>query len=431
MNLEAYGDWRKAAEMLAVAAGKSRFVAKQVDRSNLSIGDVTASPEGFRQLIALRKDDFLEDQRTNPPFGTRLVTPLSEVGLIVESSGSSGRGPETHCLTRRDAERLAALWADHLAALGISADDIVALTFPIGMAGGGVKHAAAYVHLGAKTLRIASLKARQKLETMRYYGATVLVATPSYVDRLAVAAEEAGIEPAALGVKRLVVATQSVSADWVRRTEAMWGARLYEWYGTSAGLVAFSCSRGMVDAAGRGTLHWVGGSALSEVVDLENGDLVPDGARGEIVGTPLINEAEPFFRYATGDEVRFIAGGSCSCGSSLPGVESGTVRRLDQMFKVKGVNLWASAVEEELFSLAPVQDYRARLGHDDARHEVVRIEVLAPDGDESLASRIGTILRDTTGIRFEVAVTRRSSEWSHETTGEAAKARRWVDERTL
>jgi phenylacetate-CoA ligase len=431
LDLKAYGDWRKAAKMLAAAAELSGFVAAQLERSNLSVKDATASAEGFRALRPLLKQDFLEDQQAKPPFGRRLVVPLAEIGLIVESSGSSGRGRETHYLTRRDMDRLAALWADHLAALGITSNDIVALTFPIGMAGGGVKHAAAYTYLGAKTLRVSNLSTLQKLDAMRYYSATALVATPSYVDRLAVAAEEVGTSPAALGIKRLVVATQSVSEDWVRRTEAIWGAKLHEWYGTSAGLVAFSCTRGMVDVAGRGTLHWADGSALSEVVNPTTGDLVADGERGELVGTVLINEAEPFFRYATGDEVKFIAGGSCSCGSSLPGIESGTVRRLDQMFKVKGVNLWAAAVEAVLFSLPPVQDYRARFGYDSARREVASIDVLAPQGDDSLASEIGSLLHDSTGIHFVVAVERRSSDWIHETAGEAAKTRRWLDERKL
>jgi hypothetical protein len=34
-----------------------------------------------------------------------------------------------------------------------------------------------------------------------------------------------------------------------------------------------------------------------------------------------------------------------------------------------------------------------------------------------------------TGLGFDVTVSQDPSKWLHETTGEAAKARRWVDER--
>lgn len=431
MELSEFGDWEAVAQMLAKTARRSDFVRRQLKRSGITLGEATNSPDGFRQLMPLRKEDFLEDQHAAPPFGTRLVVPVAELSLIVESSGSSGRGRETHYLTRADVDRLAALWADHLAALGISNEDIVALTFPIGMAGGGVKHAAAYASLGAKVLRVSNLSTAQKIDAMRYYGATALVATPAYVDRLAVAAGDVSVPLTDLGIRRIIVATQSVSTDWVRRTEEVWGARVFEWYGTSAGLVAFTCSRGMVDAGGRGTLHWPGGSALVEVVDPKTGDLVQDGERGEIVGTAIINTAEPFFRYATGDEARFMAAGSCACGSPLAGIESGTIRRLDQMFKIKGINVWPGNVEALLFQLDVVQDYRVHLGYDSARRELVSLDVLAPAGDDALAGEIGRRLHERIGIHFAVAVTRQPSDWSHTTAGEAAKARRWLDERPL
>ena len=56
--------------------------------------------------------------------------------------------------------------------------------------------------------------------------------------------------------------------------------------------------------------------------------------------------------------------------------ESGTVRRLDGMFKVKGVNLWPSHVEAVLFSMANVRDYRVRITLDPQGRETVKMDVL-------------------------------------------------------
>jgi phenylacetate-CoA ligase len=189
----------------------------------------------------------------------------------------------------------------------------------------------------------------------------------------------------------------------------------------------------MVDSRGeRGTLHWDPGFALQEVVDPATGAWVEGDGRGELVGTPLESEAEALFRIGTGDEVRFRPGGSCPCGSRWPGIESGTVRRLDEMFKIKGVNVWPSHVETTLFRFEAVRDYKARIFQDDGGREVVELSVLTRSSSgapERLAGRIGEDLRDATGLSVGVRIVDDPVEWTQQTTGEAGKTRRWSDER--
>jgi phenylacetate-CoA ligase len=426
-----FGDWDATVRTFLRAARRSPFVRRQLERSSLRARDAVSSAEAWRRLVPITKDDLLADQELDPPFGERRCVPVNELGLVVESSGSTGRGREVHYLSRRDNRLLVREWGRYLGAMGIGRDDVIALAFPIGMAGGGVKHWQAYAELGARVLRLANLSSARKLEAMSYYRATALVATPAYVDRLAAVAGELDLRPRELEIRRIVVATQSVSVEWVRATEALWGARLHEWYGTSAGLTAFSCRLGMVDERGeRGTLHWNPELAFYEIVRPETDEWVPDGGRGELVGTPLRSEAEPLFRVATGDEVRFRAPGACACGSAWPGIESGTIRRLDAMFKIKGVNVWPGQVEATLLEFTDVLDYRARIWQDDERRERVRVEVLAhPCDRDDLAGRLGLRLRDRTGLSFEVGVVEEPGSWTQETVGEAAKVTRWVDER--
>jgi phenylacetate-CoA ligase len=124
--------------------------------------------------------------------------------------------------------------------------------------------------------------------------------------------------------------------------------------------------------------------------------------------------------------------GTCRCGSHWPGIESGTVRRLDGMFKVKGVNVWPTHVEAELFSMGNIRDYRVRIALDGQGRETLRLDLLTQadaTAPEHLAERLTARLREETGVGFDVTVSEDSSKWLHETTGEAAKTRRWVDER--
>ena len=48
---------------------------------------------------------------------------------------------------------------------------------------------------------------------------------------------------------------------------------------------------------------------------------------------------------------------------------------------------------------------------------------------DRFAERLSERLRAETGLGFDVTVNEDPLKWLHETTGEAAKPRRWVDER--
>ena len=427
-----FGSWEAASACLAAAARRSGFVSDQVARSGASLAGLTGDRAAWVHLAPVTKADLLMDQREQPPFGRRRCLPVRSIELLVESSGTSGGDKEVHYLTRGDMARVRRSWAAAMRRVGISSGDIVAFTLPIGMSGGGIKHARAYEEVGAKLLRISHLSAGEKIAAMAHYRAGVLVATPAYLDRLAFATAESGRNLHDLGVRKVFTATQSVTVEWLRGIQEGAGVKLFEWYGTSSGLAAFTCERGMLDSGGgRGTLHWTLDSALLEIVDPGTGRWVTAGERGEVVGTPLFSEAEGLFRFRTGDQATYVPPGACPCGSHDPGIESGTVRRLDDMFKVKGVNLWASECESVIVGFDEVVDYRARISMDGERRERILLDVRARRAAPGLAERIEASLRKRTGVGFDVTVAGPDAGWEHVTKGEAGKVKRWSDERDL
>ena len=58
-----------------------------------------------------------------------------------------------------------------------------------------------------------------------------------------------------------------------------------------------------------------------EIVDPASGEVLPAGQSGEIVVTHLATSEFPFVRYRTGD-IATLSTKSCSCGRSLPMLES-------------------------------------------------------------------------------------------------------------
>src|SRR5690606_6531683 len=78
-----------------------------------------------------------------------------------------------------------------------------------------------------------------------------------------------------------------------------------------------------------------------EIIDPDTGEVLPEGASGELVLTSLTKEALPVIRYRTRDLSRL-----------LPGTARPSMRRLgkvmarsDDMLIIRGVNLYPSQVE--------------------------------------------------------------------------------------
>ena len=83
-----------------------------------------------------------------------------------------------------------------------------------------------------------------------------------------------------------------------------------------------------------------------EIVDPATGAPVPDGEVGELVLTTLRKQGAPLIRYRTHDLTRIIPG-DCTCGFGHrhPRIDTLT-GRTDDMFKVKGCNIFPAQVEE-------------------------------------------------------------------------------------
>jgi phenylacetate-CoA ligase len=78
-----------------------------------------------------------------------------------------------------------------------------------------------------------------------------------------------------------------------------------------------------------------------EVVDPATGELLPDGARGELVFTSLTKEAMPVVRYRTRDLTRLLPG----TARTMRRIEKITGRS-DDMLIIRGVNLFPTQIEE-------------------------------------------------------------------------------------
>lgn len=92
---------------------------------------------------------------------------------------------------------------------------------------------------------------------------------------------------------------------------------------------------------------------IPEIID-PSGQVLPDGQFGELVITTIGMEAMPLLRYRTGDRTRILPT-PCPCG--------GITRRLDRVVRMESGPVSMEALDNAIFPISQVVDFRAFLGN--------------------------------------------------------------------
>jgi phenylacetate-CoA ligase len=155
-------------------------------------------------------------------------------------------------------------------------------------------------------------------------------------------------------------------------------------------------------------MHFCGqGHVWPELVDPETRQslAIEAGALGELAYTHLTREAMPVVRFLGGDIVR-IEGTSCECGRTS--FRMRCLGRRDDMFIVRGVNVYPTAILAIVGEFRPRVTGRARIVRPEGRVSIdppVPIEVEVPAGagaDASLPGEIEAAVRARLTFRCRV-----------------------------
>ena len=223
-------------------------------------------------------------------------------------------------------------------------------------------------------------------------------------------------------LRSVLLSTDHVSRAIATAVEQAWGCRVFNHYGsTEMGL------GGGVECAAHAGLHLREADLLFEVVDPLTGVSLPVGSEGEIVFTTLTREAMPLIRYRTGDLGRFIAE-PCPCGSALRLLAIVRERRDDVAVLAGGERLSLADLDDTLFAVDGVVDFRARLAIDtanpDARERLVIELALGdtyqgspPERATAALERLPAVARAHAAGRLCVQVTTAVAPWSGDGTG--------------
>jgi phenylacetate-CoA ligase len=299
------------------------------------------SADDLSRIPFTTKEELRASQEAEPPLGDFACADPVDVVRVHLTSGTTGK-PLVLGYTVEDLKTSARIGARAFWAAGARPDDVLLHCLNYSFYTGGLADHDSLEETGATMVPVGLGQSTRLLEVWDDLRPTALFSTLTYPLYLAEAAQESGIEPRRLGLRKLIVAGEPGGqlAGTRRRLEELWGATMRDTYGLSDvwGTFAAECDE-------RDGLHFSGQDAvLVELVEPESGDPVgiEPGATGELVFTHLAREATPVLRFRSRDLAE-ILGLECPCGRT--GFRFRVAGRTDDMFRVRGVNVFPSSLE--------------------------------------------------------------------------------------
>ena len=367
------------------------------------VEDLQGSPERILDRLPFTtKAELEKDQEKHPPFGTNVTFPLQSYSRVHQTSGSTGR-PLWWLDTRESWNWCLRMWEEVYRGVGLSPEDRIFFPFSFGPFLGFWAAFDRGCLAGNLCIPAGGMSTLARLRVLMEAQATVVVATPTYVLRMAEVARAEGIDLGGSAVRALIVAGEPGGSvlSIKERMESVWKARSFDHSGmTEVGPFGFEC----VECPGG--LHVIEEEFIVEVVSPVTGKRLPEGGEGELVLTNLGRFGSPLLRYRTGDLVRWSLR-ECPCGRVTGRLVGGILSRLDDMVYVRGNNVYPAAVEGALRQFPEVVEYRIRLVHSREmtalRVEIEPLQGLGGEDAEALAARVGSFLEKTFFFRVEVA----------------------------
>ena len=381
----------------ALQLEKLRAGLRQVLKSNPfwrgRLHDVTGWGD-FERLPLTTKAELLADQASNAPFGTNLTFPLEDYTRLHQTSGSSGDQPLRWLDTQQSWAWWLRIWADHVyQAAGVTPTDRVFFAFSFGPFIGFWSAFGGAERLGAMAISGGAMTTEQRVRNLRDVGATVLLATPTYALRMADRAQELHLDLASSDIRLTIHAGEPGASIPATRSaiEAAYMAVSFDHTGmTELGPTGHSCTQ-------RDGIHLIESEFIFEVVDAKGRPAL----EGELVATNLGRWGSPLFRYRTGDHVS-LSRETCSCGSSFVKVLGGIRGRVDDMFTVRGVNLYPSQVEDIVRRHPAVREFILERRTVERMDEIVLVVELAQS--DAPTDRLEADLRQALGVRIACRV---------------------------
>ncbi|HEX7492550.1 MAG TPA: phenylacetate--CoA ligase [Candidatus Limnocylindrales bacterium] len=405
--------------VVARAYDRVPLMRSRLDERGLTPADVTSLDDIARLPFTVKTD-----LRDTYPFGL-FASPMEEIVRLHASSGTTGK-PIVVAYTQSDLDVWSEVIVRAFVACGMHRGDVIQNAYGYGLFTGGLGAHYGGEALGATVIPISGGNTERQLMVMADFGVTAICCTPSYFLHLLESAKETKTDFSKLRVG--VFGAEPWSDSMRERIQDESGIRAHDIYGLSEIIgpgVAIECTEQ------RG-LHVFEDHFYPEIIDPDSGEVLPENSEGELVLTTLSKQAMPLIRYRTRD-ITALVSEQCACGRTLRRIRR-IGRRSDDMFIIRGVNVFPSQIETALLRVeGTLPHYQIILTRDRGLDQIeVKVEVTAEVFSdeirklESLQHQLESSIENILGLRVKVTLVQPRSIPRSE-----GKAKRVTDLRNL
>ena len=393
---------------------------KRMDKRGLT-------PHDIRELSDISALPFTVkvDLRDEYPLGL-LAVPMKEVVRLHASSGTTGK-PIVVAYNKEDLGTWAEVMKRTFASCGLHAGDVIQNAYGYGLFTGGLGIHYGIEELGATVVPISGGNTTRQVMLMKDFGTTVICSTPSYFLRIIDKALEMGFNLKDFPIRAGIFGAEPWTDSMRQRIEQLTDIKAYDIYGLSEIIgpgVGCQCS------AQEG-LHIFEDHFYPEIIDPETCEPLPDGEEGELVLTTLSKTAMPMIRYRTRD-ITAIYTEQCSCGRTIRRIRR-IGRRSDDMFIIRGVNVFPSQIETALLNVeGTLPHYQIILTKENDMDQIeVQVEVTPEHFSDTIGSlerlrkKLSAAIAEIIGIRVNLRLVE-----PHTIDRSEGKAKRVIDQRS-
>jgi len=420
-------------EICAYAYERAPFYRRKWDEAGFHPSALRSLEDFESRVPVIEKRDLRAAQERSPPFGDYLCVPETEIFHIHGTSGTTGR-PTAFAIGRDDWRAIANAHARVMWAMGLRPGDTICIAAIFSLYLGSWGALAGAERLRARCFPFGAGVAGMSARCAQWLNAikpTAFYGTPTYALHLAQVAQDEGLNPRDFRLQIMFFSGEpGASIAAVRgKIEEIYGARVVD-CGSMAEMTPWMGLSGTAETAGM--LCWQD-IVYTEICAPETMCRVPYGARGTPVYTHLERTSQPMIRLLSGD-LTLWTDDENPCGRTYPRLPQGIFGRIDDMFTIRGENVYPSEIDAALNELSRYGgEHRIIVSRDAAMDELLlRVEADAATyagGADAIAgfrSEVERKLRNVLALRTIVEVAAPNSIARTD-----FKARRVIDDRKI
>ena len=359
-------------------------------------------PDDLRTLEDLARFPFTtkDDLRAAYPFGLFAV-PRERIARIHASSGTTGK-PTIVGYTSRDLETWAEVVARSIRAAGGRPGMIVHVAYGYGLFTGGLGAHYGAERLSCTVVPVSGGMTERQVTLIEDLRPDIIMVTPSYMLAILDKFRRQGLDPRASSLAIGIFGAEPWTNAMRAEIEEAFDMHAVDLYGLSE-IIGPGVANECVET--KDGLHLWENHFYPEIIDPEEGRVLADGERGELVLTTLTKEAMPVIRYRTRDLTRLLPG----TARTMRRIEKITGRS-DDMIILRGVNVFPSQVEEQILRVGGLAPHYQLVLTRDGRLDAMTVRVEAEPGvagaeqRAALAQELAQHVKGVIGVSVGVEV---------------------------